>query len=269
MPIITVSRGSFSGGKMLAEAVAQKLAYRCIDRNEIVQKAAAWGVSEEDIRTALEKPPSFLGQSPQAKYIYLAFVQAALAHEVRSGKAVYHGLAGHLLLGSGSHLLRTRIVAPMEYRIEQVQNRLKVSRKDAITYIEKIDQDRRKWTKYLYDLDWADPSHYDLVLNLEQMSLHEACDVICSVAQSPSFEFTAEVRRAIDNIALASLVKANLARDTILAEFQFTVTADHGSVTVKGGIDHPEQAKRLAKIVHGVPGVTKLDLDEVELVARI
>ena len=44
MPIITISRGSFSGGKMLAELVAKKLGYRCIDREHIIRKAAARGV---------------------------------------------------------------------------------------------------------------------------------------------------------------------------------------------------------------------------------
>ena len=86
MPIITISRGSFSGGKMVAEGVAQMLGCRCIDRDQIIQKAEAWGVSQDDLRTAIEKPPSFLGQSPQTRYRYLAFIQAALTEEARSGK---------------------------------------------------------------------------------------------------------------------------------------------------------------------------------------
>jgi len=39
MAVITISRGSFSGGKMLAECLAEKLGYRCIDRDVIVEKA--------------------------------------------------------------------------------------------------------------------------------------------------------------------------------------------------------------------------------------
>ena len=60
MPIITIARGSFSGGKLLAENVARRLHYRCIDREQIIHKAASWGVSQEALRTAIEKPPSFL-----------------------------------------------------------------------------------------------------------------------------------------------------------------------------------------------------------------
>ena len=269
MPIITISRGSFSGAKMLAECVAQKLGYRCIDRDQVIQKAGAWGVSQDDLRAAIEMPPSFLGQSPQTKYIYLAFIQAALIEEVRTGKAIYHGLAGHLLLGKGPHVLRTRIIAPMEFRIDKVRNRLGLNRKEAIAYIEKTDQDRRKWTRFLYDVDWTDASLYDIVLNLEQMNLQEACDVICSVSQLKCFEFTPDSQRAMDDLAMASRVKAALAMDPATADFQFEIVAKGGSVSVKGGIVSPAQAKAIGDIVRGVPGVAELELRQLKLVAHI
>ena len=269
MPIITVSRGSFSGGKMLAEAVAQKLGYRCIDRDQIIQKAEAWGVSQEDLRAAIEKPPSFFGQSAQTKYIYLTFIQAALAEEVRSGKGVYHGLGGHLLLRKGPRVLRTRIIAPMEFRIAQVQGRFKCTRREAIDNIEEVDRDRRRWTKFLYDVDWTDPSLYDLVLNLEQMSLQEACDVVCAASQLECFEFTLACQKAIDDLALASRIKASLAVHSATANLQFEIEADDGSVAVRGDIISPDQARQIGQIVRAVPGVTSLELGQLKLMLHI
>jgi cytidylate kinase len=268
MPIITISRGSFSGGKMLAERLAKRLGYRCIDRDQIIHKAAAWGVSQDDLRTAIEKPPSFLGQSQHTKYFYLALIQAALTAEVRTGNAIYHGLAGHLLLGNGPHVLRTRIIAPMEFRIATVQDRLKCNRKEAVAYINQMDDDRHKWTQFLYGVDWADASLYDLVLNLEQMTLDEACDVICHVSQMKCFEFTSESQKTIDDLARASRVKANLAMNAATTDLQFDVVAEGGAVTVKGDIDTPDQAKKVGEIVRAVPGVTKVRLDELTLATR-
>ncbi|MBZ5658243.1 MAG: cytidylate kinase family protein [Acidobacteriia bacterium] len=268
MPIITISRGSFSGGKMLAESLAQRLGYRCIDRDQIIQKAAAWGVSQDDLRTAIERPPTFLGQSQHTKYIYLAYIQAALTEEVRTGNAIYHGLAGHLLLGKGPHILRTRIIAPMEFRIGRLQDRLKCNRQEAIAYIEKMDDDRRKWTRFLYGVDWADASLYDIVLNLEQMNLEEACDVICAASQLKYFEFTPESQRTMNDLATASHVKANLAMDPATSNVQFEVVAQGGSVSIKGDIVGPAQAKKVGSLVMAVPGVTKVHLDQLELVTR-
>ncbi len=253
---------------MLAESLAQRLGYRCIDREEIIQKAAAWGVSQEDLRAAIEQPPSFLGQSQHTKYIYLAFIQAALTEEVRDGNAIYHGLAGHLLLGAGPHVLRTRIIAPMDYRIARVQERFGYDRKHAALYIEKMDEDRRKWTRFLYGVDWVDASLYDLVLNLEQMSLEEACDAISGVARLQCFASTAETERAIDDLARASRVKANLAMDPATADHQFVVVAVGGTVAVKGNIVSPGLAKTIAEIAHRAPGVTEIRLEDLELATR-
>ncbi|MFY9728823.1 MAG: cytidylate kinase family protein, partial [Bryobacteraceae bacterium] len=124
MAIITVSRGTFSGGKALAERLSKRLGYRCINRDMLVRKAATSRVSEHDLRAALELPPAFPGRFNHTRYVYLALIQAALTEEVRSGCAVYHGLAGHLLLKGAPGLLRLRIIAPMEYRIRMAQERL-------------------------------------------------------------------------------------------------------------------------------------------------
>ena len=135
MSVITISRGSFSGGKTLAECLAETLGFRCVDRDTIVERAAAFGVSQEELMDALLKPPTFLDRFRHKKYIYLTLIQAALAEEVRTGKAVYHGNAGHLLLKGGPHVLRVRVIAPLEFRIPMAQERLKLSRSETITYI--------------------------------------------------------------------------------------------------------------------------------------
>jgi cytidylate kinase len=268
MSVITISRGTFSGGKMLAECVAGKLGYQCIDRELIVGRAAAWGVSQEDLRTAIQKPPSILGQSRHTQYIYVALIQAALTQSARSGNAIYHGLAGHLLLMRVPHILRVRIIAPLETRIRMVQDRLRYGRAEAISYIEKMDRERRKWTHFLYDADWADPSLYDLVLNLERMSIQEAGDIICSAAKQPCFEFTPECERAMDDLALASRVRANLAIDPSTSEVEVDVTADAGSVSISGEVRSANQRKEVIRIARAVPGVKSVQLDKLAVVAQ-
>ena len=82
MSVITISRGSFSGGKMLGECLADSLGYRCIDRDVIVERAAAYGVPQEDLRDAMSRPPSFWDRFRHRKYLYLTLIQAALTEEV-------------------------------------------------------------------------------------------------------------------------------------------------------------------------------------------
>jgi cytidylate kinase len=263
MSVITISRGSFTGGKMLAECLSRKLGYRCIDREVIVERAAAQGVSQEELRDALEKPPGFLDRFKHKKYLYLVLMQAALAEEVRTGKAIYHGLAGHLLLRGGRAILRTRIIAPMEFRIRMVQERLKFGRSEAIAYIQKMDEDRRKWTHFLYGVDWGDPALYDIVLNLEYISLETACHVIASAVLERCFEFTPECQQAMNDLALASRVRANLALNPSTSDLEMEVTARAGSVSIQGKIPDVNRIDEVVRIAKAVPGVTALDLDRL------
>jgi cytidylate kinase len=269
MSVITISRGSFSGGKILAECLSRRLGYRCIDRDVIVERAAAYGVSQDDIREAMEKPPGFLDRFKHKRYLYLALVQAALAEEVRSGRAIYHGLAGHLLLKGGHPILRTRIIAPMEFRIQTVQERLKYSRNAAIAYIEKVDQDRRKWTQFLYGVDWGDPSLYDLVLNLEYVTIEEACRMISSLVIERRFEFTPECQQKMEDLALGSRVRADLAINPSTSDLELEVVAHQGAIAIKGKVPTIGQIDEVKRVATTTPGVESLNIDELAPPIRV
>jgi cytidylate kinase len=60
----------------------------------------------------------------------------------------------------------------LEFRIGMAQARLKLERDEAIAYVQKMDQQRRKWTQFLYGVDWGDPSLYDIVLNLDHYQVN-------------------------------------------------------------------------------------------------
>lgn len=269
MSVITISRGSFSGGKTLAECLARRLGYRCIDRDVVVERAAAYGVSQDHIREALEKPPSFLDRFKHTRYLYLALVQAALTEEVRTGRAIYHGLAGHLLLRGGQPILRTRIIAPMEFRIEMLQGRLKYSRSAAIAYIEKVDDDRRKWTRFLYGVDWEDPSLYDLVLNLEHVAIEEACHLISTIVTQRCFEFTPECQQKMEDLALASRVRAELALNSSTSDLELEVVAERGAVAIQGKVPTMVQIDEVRRVATESRGVASVNMDELMPPVRV
>jgi len=76
MAIITVSRGTFSGGKILAKCVAEKLGYRCISREVLVDAAREFGAPLEKLSKALDEPPGFLHHLTAERVHYLAYIRA-------------------------------------------------------------------------------------------------------------------------------------------------------------------------------------------------
>jgi cytidylate kinase len=268
MSVITISRGTFSGGAMLAECLAKSLGYRCVDRDIIVEGAAARGISQDELRNALEKPPTFLDRLQHKKYLYLAVIQAALVDEVRTGKAVYHGHAGHLLLKGGPQILRVRIIAPLEFRLSMAQKRLKMTRAEALAYIQRMDQDRKKWAQYLYGVDWGDPAQYDVVLNLEYMDVDEACAGLAALVRKRGLEFTPEDQEAMGDLALASHLRAELALHEATSHLEVEIEARRGAVSIHGRIPSVREVEEVMQMVQAAPGVASVDLENLATTMR-
>lgn len=110
-------------------------------------------------------------------------------------------------------MLRVRIIAPLEFRLAMVRDRLGLSREGGLAYIARMDEERRKWTHFLYGVEWDDPSLYDVVINLAHATIAEACAVLSDMARLDCFAFTPERRAAIQDFALASKVWAALGLD--------------------------------------------------------
>ena len=58
MPVITISRGTFSGGLALAQCISDRLGIACVSREVLADAAEASGLPLTDLSEAVEKPPA-------------------------------------------------------------------------------------------------------------------------------------------------------------------------------------------------------------------
>jgi len=236
MAIITISRGSMSGGEALAECLAAHLGYPSLAREVLVQAAKKLGVSEETLRGKVTKSARIWEKWTGDRRLYLIALQAALGEQCVSGNLVYHGNAGHLLLKGIPAVLRVRLIAPMPVRIRTVMERKGLKYGDAQYYIKCADKDRVEWTKFVYGVNWRDPALYDMVLNLDHMTLETACLVISATVKLPDYQVTEGVRKALADFVLACRVKLALAMSALTRNIEFEVRADDGKVEIFGEI---------------------------------
>ena len=123
MAIITISRGSKSGGVAFADCLAKSLGYPALAREVLVKAAEKLGVPEESLRGKIEQSAGFWERLTSDRRIYIVSLQSALADACVSGDLVYHGNAGHLLLKGLPSVLRVRLIAPMPMRIRAAPRR--------------------------------------------------------------------------------------------------------------------------------------------------
>jgi cytidylate kinase len=210
MAVITISRGSFSHGQEIAEKTAKMLGYECLSREILVEAAQLFNVSEKKLIRSLNDAPNILERMTRGKERYLEYIKAALLEYASKGNVIYHGHAGHLLLTEIPQVLKIRIIADKDDRIKLLQKRESVTKEAAAEIIEHEDKNRIHWTRYLYKTDIHDPKLYDIVINIGNLTIEDACEIICLAARSKTFRRTDESKQIVEDVAIASRLRAAL-----------------------------------------------------------
>lgn len=263
MCIITIQRGTKSGGEALAECLANHLNYPILGREVLQGAAAQLGVPAEDIGEKMEDLPGRFGRTPLITKLYVAAVRAALAEHARDGKLVYHGLAGGFLLRSLPGVLKVRLIAPLELRVRALMASHGMDEASAVAYIQDVDDGRARWVKNVYGQDIHDSTRYDMVLNLASFSIPEACEVVVTAASRPEFEMTSHRMRELDDFRLACQVRLALLEDLGTQTLNLDAGVRDKVVMVTGEaplLNTGEVEKRITEIAVSVPGVKEVRL---------
>ncbi len=228
MSVITISRGSYSRGKEVAEKVAKQLGYECISRDILLEASEEFNIPEIRLIRALHDSPSVLERFTHGKERYISFIRKALLQHVQKDNIVYHGLAGHFFLLNIPHVLKIRIIADMEERVKEEVKRENISEEKARYILKKDDDERRKWGLRVYGVDTWDSRVYDMVLHIKTMTVDDAVDLICQAIRKPVFQTTPESQKILNNKLLAAKVHAAIVKVLPVAK----VTADGGVVRI-------------------------------------
>ncbi len=253
MAIITISRGCCCRGKDVAELVAKRLKYACISREILLDASEIFHVSELKLRKAINDVPSLIERFTYSRERCLAYIEAALLQFLSEDNIVYHGLAGHFLVRNIPNVLKVRIVADMNERIRLEMERENVSEEEAETIIRKKDEQRIKWSTYLYGVDTSDTSLYDLVINMKSLDVEDAADIICAAVKRKAFETDNQSLAKIRDIALVKAAIMEIIPDS-------RVTADDGQITIKckiGDVDTETFSSEIRKKALSVKGVKR------------
>jgi cytidylate kinase len=261
MAIIIISRGSYTWGREVAEKVAQQLDYDCISREGLLESSKKFNIPEINLHRALEETSSIFERfMRERKEEYLFFLKMAILKNVHQNNVVGHGYSGHLLIKDIPHVLSVRINVALEDRIKLAMEREGMSEGEAFRFINKLDDQRRKWGRKIFGVDIWDSSLYDLVLQINKITTDDAVDIICRTVGMKNFQTTPQSQKIMDDMVLAADVKFALFETRPDVE----VLANDGSVLVKAqedGSDDEELVDSIKGIVTGMAGVKEVNVD--------
>ena len=233
------------------------MGYESISREILAEAGGYYGASEDDLCRALTEKQRIIRDMGVERIHYLAYIRAYLLKAVERGNFVYHGHAGHLLLKDVPHVLKVRVVAGMDFRIRAAMANNNLNRDEAMAYIGKMDDERARWTRFLYGVDWRDPALYDLVVNLDHMSISSACELVCRAVRLDEFKETPEWEKAKHDLAFGAEVRAMIALDRSVgaSDKGIEVEANDGMITIKGKVSSLSDAEKIRHVPLGLPGV--------------
>jgi cytidylate kinase len=263
MSIITISRGSYSRGKEVAEKVAAALGYHCISREVLLEASEIFNVPEIKLVRAIRDAPSILDRFSYGKERYVAYIRAALLRQVQRDNVVYHGLAGHFFLQGIPHVLKVRIIANMEDRIREEMKRGNITAEKAREILKKDDEERRKWSLSLYGIDTWDPSLYDMVLHVRTLGVNDLVKIIMDTVKLPAFAPTQESQDILNDRTLAAQVESALIEE--FPRVKVTAKGGEASITIVTGLTFTAALANEEKVIRRVESIA-IDLGGAERV---
>lgn len=202
--LITISRRYGAGGSRVAGRVAETLGWRLVDNAFIDGVAERAGLPPEEVARHEERTPSFLDRL--SRTTALAFpelfatpvasiedfeeeklvkvTRGMCAELAAEGRMVLVGRAAAAVLADAPDALHVLVVAPIEQRIREAMERLKLERDAAEAAVEEVDRNRERYHREYYGRVWMDATNYDLTLNTGRLSVEGAAEIICARARS-------------------------------------------------------------------------------------
>lgn len=188
--IITIGREYGSGGRIIAQKVADRLQIPFYDKELIRTVAEKTGYTEEFVRKADQRPTGsflydmyFASQMPSASdHVFIA--QSRVIREMaEKGGCVIVGRCADYVLANNPHCLRVFIHAPLASRAKRAMEEYGVPAEKVENYVNRQDKYRASYYNFFAGGRWGAASNYDLCIN-SNIGLDAATDLICRAAEN-------------------------------------------------------------------------------------
>ena len=198
---------------------------------------------------------------------HITVLQTTCLEFAEDDNAVLMRGGGQWLLRGVPHVLRVRIIAPFEHRVKQWVKRTAEmtgetpNQRAAAELVRRDDAEKSGRMRYLYEVDIADPTLYELTVNTEKMKYDAVVSLCEGLVHRPEMVTTDAGRQMVASRALASRVQVALATHPETRRYRITVEAHGGVVTLEG----TAALERAVEVAQKVPGVREVKTQQVEI----
>lgn len=114
---------------------------------------------------------------------YIEVTTAVVEDLAKEGNVVIVGRAANVILKGAPGVLHVGTVAPLEHRIHTIMEREHLEYEDAQLFVEEHETARKAYFTKFYDVDTDDPNMYHLIINMADLKVETAGEMIAHAAQ--------------------------------------------------------------------------------------
>jgi len=259
MAIITIFSGPHCHENEVAENVARRLGYELIDDTALELEPQSSKIPREKLIRAMRGAAPFFDKSIQERNLCIAHIQAAVAGQAERDNIVFHGFAGHLLPRKVDHIVRVCLMAELDYRIARAMEGQGLTKRAAQRTLKKDDDERKRWTRRLFNLKPWDDRLYDIKIPMHATSVKEAEDLICENVQKDLAATTPESQKEMVDFAFTARVNIAL----LEKGHNLEVLSDDGNITLivaESVFGNEPLREQLKEIAGSAPGVRNVEI---------
>lgn len=249
MAIIAISREVAALGDEVASAVAKKLGYKFINRQELEKRIVTLGFPAEKLKKYDEKKPGFFASLVKDRDEYLHYLQTAILEAAADDDCILIGRGSFVILESLQNLVSLRFVASDEIRLQRLQKEFNWNEKQALQRITESDTNRKGFHKSFFNVDLDDASHFLMVLNTGIFDEKAAADTIATIVKN----YITPQKEQLGKEKLGELIKCQHLVNKLVFEYKLNIeflraVIDGKKLSLQGVADSTVLVERAIKI---------------------
>lgn len=208
--MVCISHATGAGGAEVGQLVAEHLGFVYVDEDIVAKAASQAGVEPRDVAdeerrrsvaarilnsiaeggsgaiAAAGPVPVMSGDQPSGAEIR-ALIRETIEQTAARGDVVIGAHAASQALEAGADVRRVLVTASPSTRAQRLCREGGLNEAQAARAIKAADAGRRDYLKRFYGIERELPTHYDLVINTDLLSVEEAADIVTqSIRRTPS-----------------------------------------------------------------------------------
>ncbi len=264
MNIVSISRQVGSFGDEIGSTVAERAGLHFMGREKVHELAMSCDSEYSDACSLYEAEhgPRFFERLFFDRPTYTSLFYALTYELASQGDVVIVGRGSQIVLRGVPGVLRVRVVAPTEIRVQRIMERHNCPQDEAWDYVNKYDTENRNQIRSIFDVDPRDWALYDLVINTEKLTAAAGTDIVYQALQSLDKVANPEaVKEDLRNRALGKRIETVVKKrlTSAVARYVDVSVGPGGLVRIGGRVTEKNEKRRVEEIVSGYPGVTKVE----------